>query len=790
VRMNGQGKTKRLTSWFLLTAFLFSFSPGTAMAGEGENGAGGDGSVPAVAADGVRLFGRGELVPLVDYGTVKVPPDGVSDGKGSPTNTKVSLEEAVKIVKGVFVIPQEFTKFTSGYSQEENKQVWQLSWNAEKEPHGSLNARVDGETGEILEMNLWQASPGRKPQGRLPALSRAEAVQKAEQLVKQLQPQRWSQLKLEEMQGELLPLMSWSGTNYQIKWVRQVQGVPFPQDGVTVQVDSQSGTIMGYSFRWTDAEFPDASKAIASEKARQIWKEGMLELQYFRAYSADPAKPKPVQLVYRLTHPSEGVIDALTGKPLEKAYTIFRDEGMEVKVLLSKEVERGVELTPQELDEVMKAGKVIPQEKAEAVVRQWVTIPAHVSLEGVHLSREDWRAPGARTWNFSWRYTGEKELAEDAIRWISAAVDAESGILLSFSIDKTGVRPDQSDSSRKQQLSVAEAQKKAEAFLSKIQPQLFQQVKLVKKPTSDVRPLEKTIVLPPDLPSQSFEYQRLVNGVVYPDNGMTVSVDLHTGDIQSYRFKWSALAFPSLEGILEREAVADYYLARQPLTLQYVQENWAADAGARKEIKLVYAPLPAAGQQAEAMTDARTGAPLDSQGENLSKQPQPYQFSDIAGHWAEKEIALLGQAGLFGEYGVQFHPNEPVKIVQLLRAMLALERGATGVASLSDEEVMEQAKQQGWLKEDLKAEAQINRLQLSCLVIRFLGLESAAQIEGIYQAPFKDFKKTPPAEQGYVALSWGLGILRGEQGSFGGAQTVSRAQAAVALVRMLKVEIK
>jgi hypothetical protein len=787
VRRSTKRKGRKVTTWLVLSVFMLTLTPGMVLAAEeAVDSAAVDGAVvdmiaPDGAISGIAVPGGAGVMPVerVTEPVKDLPAAGVEAG-----NVAVSLEEATKTVKAAFAIPPEFTKFSSGYSRSTNRQVWQLSWETEKEPWGHLNAQVDCQTGEILNMDMWQSISGSKPRGQLPVVSRAEAVKKAEQLVKQLQPGRLAQLKLEEDPGELLQLLSWGASTHRINWVRQVQGVPFPQDGITVQIDTQTGLITGYTFNWTDVEFPDAGKAISLTQARQVWNETeMLQLQYFRMNSGDRTALGPVKLVYRLIHPSGGVLDALTGKPLEVNRNIYRDEALSNAGGLAKTEDAAQELTPQELAEVVAASKVISQEKAEEVVRQWVTIPTHLTLQGAYLNRDEQRAPGARTWSMSWHYVGTEELAEDAVRWVSATVAAENGTLLSFSTDKAWQRP---DPTKVKVMSIKEAQALADAFLQRIQPNLFGQVKLVETPDSGVRPLEKTMILPP---YQGFQYQRLVNNVVYPENGMSVSVDLVTGEIQSYQLRWNPLAFPSTQGVLETAAIVNHYLQRQPLTLQYVQEYIYNETGATPVIKLVYKPVPAPGQLAEAMTDAMTGAALDWRGEELSLQPRPYKFTDIDGHWAAAEIALLGQAGLFGEYGETFRPNEPVKLVQYLRALFMLERGAASGTRMTDDEVMKEARQRGWLKEDaLKPGDTVSRLQLSRIVIRFLGLESAAKIEGIYQAPYRDMKNIPTAEQGYVALSYGLGILRGEQGNFGAAVIVPRSQAAVSIIRMLKVE--
>ncbi len=185
------------------------------------------------------------------------------------------------------------------------------------------------------------------------------------------------------------------------------------------------------------------------------------------------------------------------------------------------------------------------------------------------------------------------------------------------------------------------------------------------------------------------------------------------------------------------------------------------------------------------MIDARTGEALDWQGKPLVQQPRPYRFTDIAGHWAEKEISLLGQAGIFGEYGDTFRPGEGITAVHLLWAMLAAHDGVREAAGLTGEQVMDRARQLGWVKEDLQPGDDISRQVLARLMIRFLGLDRAARAKGIFTVPFADAPSISPDSLGYVALAYGLGILRGDGSYFRPADPVSRAEAAVALVRTL-----
>lgn len=71
------------------------------------------------------------------------------------------------------------------------------------------------------------------------------------------------------------------------------------------------------------------------------------------------------------------------------------------------------------------------------------------------------------------------------------------------------------------------------------------------------------------------------------------------------------------------------------------------------------------------------------------------------------------------------------------------------------------------------------------MMVRFVGLDRAAQAKGIFTVPFANAPSISPDSLEYVALAYGLGILRGNGSYFRPADPVSCAEAAVALVRTL-----
>lgn len=697
----------------------------------------------------------------------------------------VSLEQAIRMVKENFSIPGGLTNFTSGYNNYNGRSTWSLNWNATDGKGGSFNAQVDAATGEILNMNLWQPVDRPEPGLQVPAISADEARQVAGALLKRLAAKHLAELQPVPDTGQILPLNSTGPVIYSFRWQRLVGGVPFPENGVDIGVRGDNGLVASYNLNWNAAEFPPATGAISPAEAREVFiKAGFLELQYYYPPSPGPlaaggGKRTP-QLVYILNHPSYGRIDALKGEPLVLDDSQWAGGGAggmgDVKKLRDGAASQDTSkpLSPEEIKEIEKTAKLISQDAAVAAVKKWIPVPADLTLTGANLTA-DWQEPETRVWNLSWNNTKSDP---GRVNYLNARVDATTGELLSFDM------PYQNSDREQGQLDRQGAQEMVEDFLQRVQPERFQAVQLDKNARYYSRPVPLKEGQNP--PLQYFYYRRLVNGIPFPTNGISVTVDTVAKRIVSYNLMWGGFDFPAPDNLMSASQAVEAFLKSRPLTLTYIQIFGPAGPG---EVRLVYQPLAAPGTSAAAMVDARTGQPLDWQGNPLNQAPRPYFFNDIAGNFAEREINLLGQAGLFGEYGSAFHPDEKITAVSLLRAMLMAKNGVWGNTDLPDAEVLKRARDQGWLKEDLQPGDSITRETLARLMIRFLNLDHVARLEGIYRVPYNDAGSLSPDSLGYVALSWGLGILKGNGFTFEPGHQVTRAEAAAALVRTLAVKM-
>ncbi|HWP95473.1 MAG TPA: YcdB/YcdC domain-containing protein [Syntrophomonadaceae bacterium] len=698
-------------------------------------------------------------------------------------NPSVSLEQAIRSVKDAFVIPAEFSEFRSGYTSNNGQPTWNLDWNSSKEPVGNFSAQVNAQTGEIQSMSIWKNEPMTGSTMQIPRISQAEAQQKASELLQRLASRHLSELQLVQDADPLLPLSSYGPASYNFHWQRVYQGVPFPSNGAYITIRGDNGSVSNYSLQFTASVLPSTAGAISMEQARQAFNDaGMLELMYFQPSRIRPLssgqKPEVI-LVYQLNHSSGGIIDALTGKPLPVNDNYGRYDGLgggggEMSLTTNQGQKAAsnssTPLSPEEVSEIEKSTKLISQEEAIQAVKKVVEIPTGLSLQQASLmSRSDFIA--THIWDLGWSAQDSKNIGKS----MNAQVNADNGELLSYGYydgsDQTASGTGAIDRQAAQAL--------ADAFIKKVQPQRFEQVQL-----NDNQQAPWIRKMADQQSTQFFSYRRMVQGIPFPSNNISITVDTVNKRISNFNLYWGNYDFPSPGNSLNKQQAVDAFLQAQPLTMALYQEYGPNGPGA---VKLVYQPIyDQKNVSYYNMIDAKNGQLLDGTGKPASLQ-HALRFNDIQDSFASNEITILGQAGLFGEYGQSFHPDEKITTGALLRAMLQVQDNNSEIAKMPADEILNQARSRGWIKEDVEADAQVSRVALAKLMIRYLNLERAAYAVGIFQVPYADADALPEGSLAYVALTNGLGILRGDGTNFNPQDMVTRAEAAAALVQTLKV---
>lgn len=281
------------------------------------------------------------------------------------------------------------------------------------------------------------------------------------------------------------------------------------------------------------------------------------------------------------------------------------------------------------------------------------------------------------------------------------------------------------------------------------------------------------------------EYARLVNGVVYPDNGFSVTVNATTGEVTDYSMRWWDTSFPAPAGVIDRARAAALYLEKHPLLLEYVRAfKHFPDGPDKPRYFLVYHPT---GWPMEVL-DAKTGQELDREGKPVLSRKAG--FTDIAGHPAARDIQLLADQGIVAAEDGRFRPNDRITGGEMLAWLVAAASrdGYRPLAKEDDEQLIERARALGIIAagEDIRAASPVTRLQAARWLVNSQGFEALARHGEIFNLKVADATAIGPADRGYVAAALAMGYLAAQPGGrFGPEGTVTRGEAATMLVRAL-----
>ncbi|NLP23949.1 MAG: hypothetical protein GX382_05410 [Syntrophomonadaceae bacterium] len=691
-------------------------------------------------------------------------------------DTNITLEEAIQTAKGLFPAATQYSEFVSEFNTSPQSSYWQLQWSAGEAGEGSLSVQINAQTGDVIHMYRWDQQSG---QPTSVSMSAQEAQAIADRWLKKILPGKSARLQLVNTPA-IVPLNNSGYSNFSFQYQRVENGLPVLGDTAYVDVDARSRDISSFNLSWTDLPLADPSKVVVASVASQTFQnEDMLKLEYLlpQGWLLRSSLPQtdPVRLVYRINHPSGGTINALTGKPLvlkegqnERYASNMAMKEMSIGGMGAADQAAAPPLTPQEIAELEKQANMITKEEAAAKVKQWVNIPSQAELTRASLNR-DWQNKDSRIWNLNW---GLPQGTEGEYFDLWARVDATTGRIYSFN-QYSG------DTNQPGTLSEEQAQAVAQEFISKIEPQLSKQVKLKATDPGNVRPLAEK-----NLPSQwTVQFVRQVNGVPFPNDGIQVTVSSATKKVTDYNLTWTEQKFPPVNKAMGSAKAYKVFSDLAPMTLCYTP---ITTYGETTEFLLVYKPQTADKQSGFAMIDAISGEALNSMGDPLNEKPAPYTFNDVTGHFAEKEIQAIGQAGLMNEYGSQFKPDETITNIVFLRAMVGAVDGIWSITDREDDKVISDCVARGWLKEKVDPKADLTRQRMTEVVIRSMGLEKAARYGSLFKNPFPADESIDESKLGYIALANGMNLLHVDK-EFKADEAVTRGEAALAIVRGLKI---
>jgi len=684
------------------------------------------------------------------------------------------LENAIKTAKTIFKIPDDY-KFDSSINVMGNKTYYHLEW-SKKVDLDTISIKVAADEDGVITSYSKYTPEDYKTVSKLPKFSRQEAKAKADEYIEVIAPGLLKSLKYDQ------PVeTSIMDPSYYFTYHRVVNGVPFYNDFVNVVVSSETGELQEYYRLWTDdLVFPGVKNVISVEEAQKAYAANLgLRLTYKTSYSDDGIK---AYLVYSPKYNNNYYgIDAFTGEKvrLDRDIVIYGAGTANAKEMLATmDARQGVELTPDELAAVQKAGKLISLEKAEEIARtsKFLNITPEYKRQSYYLGTR-WFDKEEYAWSLQFVKPKEQGKGED---YISVSINAKTGVITSFymsGIDAHGAAP---------RYGFETVKKNVEAFLAEYYPDYLKKVEYDDTYDEDYRGTSSE--------SYYLNYIRLVNGAVYPDNGIQVTYDNINGKITGFNLNWYNISFPSAARVISADEAHMKLFEQVGMGLEYRYKHVefsGIDPWDEKQLKTEVVPVYTLkpGKQPYDV-DANTGELVDYGGKPY-KPPIKIEYTDIEGHYAEDEIKVLAEYGIYLE-GTEFKPSAKIKqkeFLSLLSKTLNSYRPLI-TSSSTDEEIEEMyayLQRQGVIKAGEKSpDGAVTREEAVKFIIRAMNFDKVADIKGIFICSFKDRAKIDDNLLGYVTIASGLGIVSGSGGNFRPKDNLTRAEAIVMIYNYLR----
>ncbi|EYE89547.1 propeptide PepSY amd peptidase M4 [Fervidicella metallireducens AeB] len=673
---------------------------------------------------------------------------------------KIELKQAIEIAKNALKLETKGYDFSYNYYENEKK-TWMLQWNQKGGVSGSIYVFIDAENGDILSMNIWSSSD--QPTSKIPKYTKDQGLKKAEDFIKKLQPLNYKYVKFDNSFDYYYPYDNIYSNTYNFRFIRYINNIPFPDNGMYVSINKNTLKVVGYSYQWDEKELPSSQKAIKIEDGKKIFEDKLgLELSYQAIYDYQKNKIKPI-LVYSLKK-GNYPIDALTGELLYNYGPYF---GSPLEKNQSMDKPAGSNLTPEEQISVDTSSKYISSNEAAEVVKKYFTISDKYKLESSSLFIN--KLENSASWYLQWNYRDEKN---NEYGNISARVNAENSNLMSFYINSSDYAH---KSDEKPALSKDQARKIAEDFLKNIEP--------AKYPLTELREYNRVYPVYENETGYYFTFIRKHNNIPCPFNNFTVYVDAYSGKILSYNMSWFEIDLPSSENVID---LNDAYLTlykKCDFSLKYIK-MYSPVENNYSNIKLVYSL-----NKFNGYIDAKSKELLDYSG-NPVKEITPVAYKDIKNTPYEKDIKLLVEFGIIDFPGEKYLPNNKIQQKDFIKMLVKILNPYYEVNSEKDnyDAYYKIAVERKILTEkEINPNLTVTRQSAAKYLINSLNLGYIAKLNGIYSSIFKDFKNISNEYKGYAVLSSGLKIILPEKGCFNPKKEITRGEAANILVNYLKV---
>lgn len=656
---------------------------------------------------------------------------------------------------------------------------WTFSWSKKGTDDNGINitVSVDANTGGLTSYSRSSDQDGGNSGTKV---SRDTALSRANQFLKQVNAQKAAEVQLydRDLAQPKPPL----GINvyHNFRYVRYVDGVPFPDNGIDITVDG-NGTVTSYNLNWSDSiKFAKPNKLIDEKAALTAFKENTKpKLSYLLPWDTPGQENQKPTLIYR--NPFQSYLDPESGELVTASLKPVKDTEPEA-VSKSK--------LPS-----LHTGKQMTQEEAYAFAQKILPIT------GYKLIHANYNESSYRNNKQVWTLQLEKKEKGTDPRSADCDIDAVTGDVLSFSSDMRPMYDEKTAAGSKKK---ADSLKKtAVETLREWSPTLASDFYYV---DSESRNNEKYDGR--STPSSSYQFQRYVNGVQAASGSASVMLNNETGEVISYYVNTGGETYPKkLPDHLSADEAVDTWLKEAQPELIYVMEPVAENEMKKKgsddtpkRAKLVYRM---------SVTPADNSYVLDAgSGEWIAESSgKPFTLhretpTDIAGHPAEQALLLMYQYDAISIKDGKLMPELPISRGEMIDMLiitlnqgkispLAYDSRAASYADVAKSSKyfasVENAVDRGLLDKNAKnlnPDQKITRAELADMLVRALGYRKLAGHNDMFTSKLTDIENSKL--RGPIIIINSLGIMPAQNDQFKPDEEVSRADAALAFSRFLE----
>ncbi|CAH0119331.1 hypothetical protein PAE9249_01830 [Paenibacillus sp. CECT 9249] len=748
----------------------------------------------------------GEGSASVSSGTAIRQAEAIDIAGGlNPADANISKDEAVSILRRLFPHLQDAevdrAEFGDPHSNPpSNEKVWTIQWSYRSGNSGiGFNSSVDAMTGEVLQANIGNLLELKY--GNIyepPQMTREQALEKVKAFIAKASP-TIKQDQLSEANVQYPDEQSlFAPAKYYFRFNIQVDGVSSDNESLSVTTDG-NGEVTDYYRSRSELPYPSAKPAITQQQADRILADRLvMELAYVPVYRDGALQS--YMLAYRPAANGYQMIDAQTGKPVAAP----AGEQWEHAETIYKRVPR------TDATFIPKTGGVATGDEAVKLVTDAANVPDGMQLR--HSSLTSSRGvKNEQMWLLTWANEENRAMPFGGDRF-TAQVDADTGRVIRFGTERfpmPGVRSEgESKQPAGQTVTQQQAERTAIELVNKLYPNAAEALKLASSPPAYMKNGDSDDYL--------FYFQRFYNDV--PVDGDTVTVGIsRSGAVRSYSAERTGMLEHWAEGqkaAVTAEQALQTYREQAVMELRYARFGgyYGTDGKELKpSVKLVYdMKFKDRDRSFIAYIDANNGKltqtwSIPGGGAKDAEQAA----KDIEGHPSEKALTKLLLHGILtpDEQG-RLQPDRSITYGEWLAIMskavnpyyqsLYPGMNEAPFADVAPESpyfaAVKYAIQEGWLAEDrnaqLRPEQGVTREMLAVSLAKIVKYDKLSQFlaDDKTVAELKDASSIE--RKGAAALSLKLGLLQPKDGKFEPQGTVTRADAAEIVMRLVALQGK